>query len=97
MSEAVYPVDDTHGCRNCEVLITQEEDLCEDCHSDWISWLMARDMERSMQEGSSLMEAMQAVTVAAYAPGRTLDSDASRLSQLSGWLPDTDGPEGTPF
>lgn len=34
---------DTHRCRDCEALITQEWDLCEDCHSDWIKWLEERD------------------------------------------------------
>lgn len=89
--------EDTHRCSECEALISQEWDLCEDCHSDWVGWLMARDIERAWENGTPLMEAMQAVTLAAYAPGRTPDIDASRLSRLSGWLPDTDGPEGTPF
>lgn len=93
----VYPVDDASRCRECEALISQEWDLCEDCHSDWMGWLMARDMQRAVEDGTPLMEALQAITVAAYAPGRTPGSDASRPDQLSGWLPDTDGPEGTPF
>jgi len=35
-------MEDTHRCRDCEALITQEWHLCEDCHSDWISWLEKR-------------------------------------------------------
>lgn len=34
---------DTWRCRDCEALIEQEWDLCEDCHSDWIGWLVKRD------------------------------------------------------
>lgn len=30
---------DTWRCTECEALIRQEWDLCEDCHSDWIGWL----------------------------------------------------------
>lgn len=107
----VYPVDDTHRCRECEALIAQEWDLCEDCHSDWIGWLMERDMQRAIeeeevntailmslqQEGKSLAEAMQAMILSSYGFDRTPGTDASRPDQLSGWLPDTDDPEGTPF
>ena len=38
---------DTHRCRECEVLITQEDNLCEDCQSDWIDWLQQRDKEKA--------------------------------------------------
>lgn len=38
-------MDDTYRCRDCEALITQEWDLCEDCHSGWISWLEKRHKE----------------------------------------------------
>ena len=30
---------DYWACKDCEAPITQEWDLCEDCHSDWIGWL----------------------------------------------------------
>ena len=30
---------DTWRCRDCEKLIFTEDDLCEDCQSDWIDWL----------------------------------------------------------
>lgn len=35
-------MNDTYRCRDCEALITQEWDLCEDCHSDWLGWLEQR-------------------------------------------------------
>lgn len=38
---------DTHRCRDCEALITAPEDLCEDCHSDWLGWLEKRHKETS--------------------------------------------------
>lgn len=38
-------MNDTHRCKDCEALITQEWDLCEDCHSDWIGWLEKRHKE----------------------------------------------------
>ncbi len=34
---------DAHRCRDCEALITQEDDLCEVCQSGWIDWLIERD------------------------------------------------------
>lgn len=39
-------MNDTYRCRECEALIVQEENLCEDCHADWIAWLEQRDKER---------------------------------------------------
>ncbi len=38
---------DTSRCRECEALITQEEDLCEVCQSGWITWLENRHKEMS--------------------------------------------------
>ena len=34
---------ETWRCRDCEAMIEQEWDLCEDCHSDWIGWLIKND------------------------------------------------------
>lgn len=89
---------DAYRCRECEALVNpSEEDLCEDCHSDYIGWLMEQDMKRMVDDGVPIMEAFQRVTLAAYAPGHTPGSDASRLSQVSSFLPDTDDPEDIPF
>jgi len=36
---------DYWSCKECEAPITQEWDLCEDCHSDWLGWLEQRHKE----------------------------------------------------
>jgi hypothetical protein len=36
-------INDAVRCRDCEALVTQEDDLCEVCQSGWIDWLIARD------------------------------------------------------
>lgn len=58
---------EAHRCLDCEVLLPESEDqLCEDCQSDFIGWLQARDQERE-QSG-------------AYAPDHTPGSDGDRPS-----------------
>lgn len=32
-------MEDAYRCKDCEALVTQEWDLCEDCHSGWLDWL----------------------------------------------------------
>ena len=36
-------INDAMRCRDCETLVTQEDDLCEVCQSGWVDWLIARD------------------------------------------------------
>jgi len=38
-------MNDTHRCNECEALITQEWDLCEDCHSGYVDWLIKTHKE----------------------------------------------------
>ena len=47
-------MDDTYRCRDCEALITQEWDLCEDCHSRWINWQMQMDAMRDRLAAADL-------------------------------------------
>ena len=47
-------MDDTYRCRDCEALITQEWDLCEDCHSRWITWQMQMDAMRDRLAAADL-------------------------------------------
>jgi len=45
---------DTYRCRDCEALITQEWDLCEDCHSRWINWQISIDNMRDRLAAAQL-------------------------------------------
>lgn len=36
-------MNDTYRCSECEALIQQEWDLCEDCHSQWVDWQSSND------------------------------------------------------
>jgi hypothetical protein len=36
-------INDAIRCRDCEALVTEEDDLCELCQSGWIDWLISRD------------------------------------------------------
>lgn len=54
MDSWVIPMPDTHRCRDCEALITQEWDLCEDCHSQWINWQMQMDAMRARLAAAEL-------------------------------------------
>ena len=56
---------------------SSEDSLCEACHTEYVGWLMAQDMRAMMRDGATMAQALQAVTVAAYAPGRTPGTDAS--------------------
>lgn len=111
MSEPVYEVD-TYRCRECEALIQPTEDsLCDDCHSGYIDWLMRRDLDRAIEEaderteqlirlqqqGMSLFDAMNAMTVAAYGPGHIPGSVSFRRSPSGDLYLHTDGPVDTPF
>ena len=33
---------DTRRCRDCELLLTGEDDLCDVCQTDYINWLEQR-------------------------------------------------------
>ena len=42
---------DTRRCGECEALLMDEGYLCEDCHSDYMGWLMEQDYRRGHGAG----------------------------------------------
>lgn len=47
-------MNDTYRCLECEALIQQEWDLCEDCHSRWVNYQKHMDIVRQILAATDL-------------------------------------------
>lgn len=86
---------DTNRCLGCELLLPQGLSWCEACI--YATETLDESIQMYQQNGLGLMEALASTLRDAFAQRHIADIDASHPNRLEGWLPDTDGPEGTPF